>query len=162
MAREPISLDELLTRQERAGTVCTIEAVPDKPDRVRITPFVSGPGCSCSHGMTVPKDVIESVTTTDDTKDCCGRKLTVVEVSYADPILNDVFRQLGEAARQTARVRPARRARRGRRNTETRGGTCAFEYEHCVRNCRRAYPLGGSAYRECLAVCQEELNACEG
>ncbi|MEV0387742.1 hypothetical protein [Nonomuraea sp. NPDC050643] len=150
MAREPISLDDLLTRQDRAGTLSTVEAVPDRPDRVKVTPFVSGLGCSCSLGVTVPKDALESITTTEDTKECCGKRLMVVEVSFADPALSEVFRQLGHAVGKAAR------------QPDVRGGTCAFEHKHCVQNCRRAYPLGGSAYLRCLDVCQEELNACTG
>lgn len=162
MAREPISLDELLTRQDQANTLAVVEAVPDRSDRVRITPFVAGPGCSCALGVTVPKDVLESVTTTGEAKDRCGKRLMVVEVTFADPILSDVFRQLCDTARKAARARPERRRRRGRRESEARGGTCEFEHRHCVQACRRAYPHGGALYRACLRVCQEEYNACEG
>lgn len=160
MAREPISLDELLTRQDQANTLATVEAIPDRSDRVRITPFVAGPGCSCALGVTVPKDVLESVTMTGEAKDCCGKRLMVVEITFADPILSDVFQQLCDTGRKAARARPERR-RRGRRESAAPGGTCDFEHRHCVRSCRRAYPHGGALYRRCLDFCQEQLDECE-
>jgi hypothetical protein len=100
MAREEVSVDGLLESQgaEDGSLLATIEAVADDVTRVRITPFVAGSGCSCEQAITVPKQAIRALFKTDDIHLCCGKKFAVVEIEFADDVLADVFRQLGESS----------------------------------------------------------------
>jgi hypothetical protein len=107
MAREEVSVDSLLESQgaEDASLLATIEPVADDVTRVRITPFVAGSGCSCEQAITVPKQAIQALFKTDDIHWCCGKKFAVVEIEFANDILADVFRQLGESSRMRASQR---------------------------------------------------------
>ncbi|MCG5220153.1 hypothetical protein [Streptosporangium sp. KLBMP 9127] len=164
MAGEPISLDELLTHQDEASSLSTIEAVPDDPDRVMITPFTPGLGCLCSHAFSVPKETIDSVTTTDKVKDCCGKMLMVVEISFADPILNDVYRQISDSARTMAEPRRSAGAAE-HESWSAYGGPsksiCQLEHRECVRSCARHYHPNTYAYRRCVEFCDDALLECE-
>lgn len=106
MAGEAISLEDLLARQEQpVGLLATVEAVADRPDRVKVTPYLSQAGCQCAHSLTIPKEAIEELTTTEEFHLCCGKKLMVVQVSFSDATLADVFEQLAETAGRTSQVR---------------------------------------------------------
>ncbi|MFD0853484.1 hypothetical protein ACFQ07_14700, partial [Actinomadura adrarensis] len=107
MARESLSLDALIAQQEQQGLPSIVEAIADRPDHVRVTPYTTGAGALHSFAFVVPKDAVESVTTTDESHTCCGKKLPVVETTFADPILNDVLRQLSGAFPQAVPRRPS-------------------------------------------------------
>lgn len=103
MAGDRISIDDLLARQDQPGRLLvTVEALADDEKRVKVTPYIADVGCLCSRALTVNKDAIESLTTTEEVHVCCGKRLMVVEVSFVDDTLTDVFQQLADAARQTA------------------------------------------------------------
>jgi len=100
MAGEKLSIDELLANQEKQGAFrATIEAIPDDIDRVKVTPFIAGLGCLCDHALTIKKGEIESISTTDDVHICCGQRLLVVEISFKESTVADLFQQLSDPAR---------------------------------------------------------------
>lgn len=179
MTGEPISLDELLGRQSSAGVRSTVEEVPDQPDRVKVTPFVPDVGCLCHHAFTVPRDAIASVTPTGETHDCCGKTLMVVELAFADPVLNDVYRQVGASVRRVAQEGPAARAgaaphmypepaapswwgipRPHGRRPEPRTYYCDYEHRFCLDACGRLYRPGTPLYRRCAQDCDDALDEC--
>lgn len=101
MARERLSVDELLARQDEPGELrATIEAVPGDDEQVKVTPYVSDAGCLCSLAIAVRKDQIDSLATTDESHRCCGKTLAVVTVTFADATLTNVFGQLSNSARR--------------------------------------------------------------
>ncbi|GAA4455836.1 hypothetical protein GCM10023170_049450 [Phytohabitans houttuyneae] len=117
MSGDRITVDDVLARQGSAEELrVTIEAVPEDEGRVKVTPFVPDVGCLCAYSLTIDKQVIESVTTTDEFHHCCGKRLMIVQVSFAENALADVFQQLGDSARRSAR--PA--ATRSLQTTTTR------------------------------------------
>lgn len=100
MAREELSIDQLLANQQQQEALrATIEAIPDDSERVKVTPFYAGLGCVCALALKVARNGIEAVTTTGDVHICCGKRLMVVEISFNDGTLNDLFEQLSDPAR---------------------------------------------------------------
>lgn len=181
MSGEPISLDELLTRQGGAGARATLDEVPDQPDRVQVTPFTPDAGCLCDHAFTVPRDAIASVTPTGETHDCCGKTLLVVTLTFADPVLNDVYQQLNASIGKMTHERPAAWARtapyrspdpattappwwsgppRHGTGPEPRYYYCEFEHRYCVRDCDRLYRPGTLPHRRCVQRCDDALDEC--
>lgn len=77
----------------------TIEAIPDDRERVKVTPFIDGLGCLCDQALNLKKDQIESISITDDVHICCGKRILVVEISFKDNTLTDLFQQLSDPAR---------------------------------------------------------------
>jgi len=82
----PIKLDDFLSAQstQRSGFTATVEAVPDKPTDVKITPFRDGHGCGCASSFVLPKSMIRSVTPTGTFHQCCGKRLEVVVVEFTE------------------------------------------------------------------------------
>lgn len=189
MAGETISLDELQKQQERSRSLSTIDGIADQPDRVKVTPFARDAGCLCSYAVTVPTGAIGTITTTEEVHDCCGKTLMVVEVSFADPTLNDIYQQIGNSARRTTRTNareqipalawnvlleralaPGRRT--DSRHTERLGGWiltelaeelrtyCSKEYRYCQASCAERYRPGSSAYEECMEGCDKAYSEC--
>jgi hypothetical protein len=52
--KKDISLEELLAEQSKIVTFATIEAVPEKADFVKVTPWTLGRGCMCRFALEVP------------------------------------------------------------------------------------------------------------
>lgn len=74
-----------------------MEAVPDKPDQVKMTPWQPQQGCLCHLSLVLPKSAIESVTPTGQKHPCCGKVLLVVEVKFKEGAtleLRTIFDQL--------------------------------------------------------------------
>lgn len=82
----PIKLDDFLTAQsvQRSGFTATVEAIPDKPTDVRITPFREEHGCGCASSFMLPKSMIRSVAPTGTFHHCCGKRLEVVVVEFTE------------------------------------------------------------------------------
>jgi hypothetical protein len=155
VSREPITLDALLEGQEEAGSLlATVEPIPDDTSRVRVTPFVPERGCSCEQVITVAKDDIKALYTTDDVHWCCGKRLSVVEVEFANDSLADVFRQLGDSSRSRSvlvpypNLGPPGRMRFGGTRQMPMGAnaiasrwtvldavTCGLWRDHCIGDC---------------------------
>jgi hypothetical protein len=96
MAGEEISIDELLDKQSSSSAIrATVERIEGDDSRVTITPYIQGIGCLCNRSLSVPKAAVASIRTTDDVHTCCGKQLSVVEISFGDETLEDVFKQLG-------------------------------------------------------------------
>lgn len=97
MPDEPLTLDELLERQESGpgSLLATVEAVPDRPEHVRVTPFRGDGGCRCSQALVLPRSVVGAVTPTGQEHRCCrGGRLLVVELEVTDPTVAEILRQL--------------------------------------------------------------------
>jgi hypothetical protein len=79
----PVKLDEFL-RSQSSGSTATLEPIPDKPTRVKVTPFHGDRGCGCASSFELPRDMIHSVTPTGQFHFCCGKRLEVVVVEFAE------------------------------------------------------------------------------
>jgi hypothetical protein len=82
-----MKLDEFLESQNSAsdaGFTAVIEAIPDRPEDVKVTPFVDEHGCGCDSSLELPKTMIESVTPTGKFHLCCGKRLEVVVVEFTE------------------------------------------------------------------------------
>jgi len=82
-----MKLDAFLESQTSVSEsefTATIEAIPDRPKDVKVTPFVPGHGCGCDSSLELPKSMIESVTPTGDFHFCCGKRLEVVAVEFSE------------------------------------------------------------------------------
>jgi hypothetical protein len=96
MPKERLSLDALLESQ---GAIRgSVESVPGSSDQVRVTPVQSGNGCACDRSIVIAKNEIEAVTVTDEVRDCCGKRLPVVEISFANETVASVFQQVHASA----------------------------------------------------------------
>ena len=98
---EAVSLDEFLKAQEQATFVATIEEIRDRPECVKLTPWMAPGGCLCSAALEVPRDTIESVTPTGNTHYCCGKVLRVGEIRFkegAKIAVEQVFAQIMQSA----------------------------------------------------------------
>lgn len=82
----PLKLDEFLKAQsaQRSGFTATVEAVPDKPGDVTITPFRDEHGCGCASSFVLPRSMIRSVMPTGTFHHCCGKRLEVVVVEFTE------------------------------------------------------------------------------
>lgn len=81
--RDPMQLDEFLKAQG-SGFTATLEAIPDKPTHVRVTPFRDGHDCGCAGSFELPREAIRSVTGTGQFHFCCGKRLQVAIVEFAE------------------------------------------------------------------------------
>lgn len=77
------NLDEFLKSQS-SGFTATLEAVPDKPTAVKVTPFRDEHGCGCSSSFELARSMIRSVTPTGKFHFCCGKRLEVVVVEFTE------------------------------------------------------------------------------
>ncbi|MFC4115143.1 hypothetical protein [Nonomuraea zeae] len=165
MAGESISVDDLIAQQEQQGLPSIVEAVADRPDHVKITPYAAGAGPLRSYAFVVPKDAVETLTVTEESHTCCGRRTPVVETTFADPILNDVLRQLSKAfprevpRRSPRAAGPAPRSRRPRR-VRTDPFYCDVLYQECYGYCADQYPDGGPEFDRCTSACADDYWDC--
>lgn len=107
MAKEQISVDDLLASQSKARFNATVEAIEGEPDLVKITPWTATAGCLCHLSMNILKASLMGVTPTENTHLCCGKMLKVVELNFkkGESIkLEDVFGQLSASARDASSV----------------------------------------------------------
>jgi hypothetical protein len=79
-----IHLDELLADQSKVVTLATVEAIPDKPEIVSVTPWIPGHGCACQFALTIPKRAIGKLFSTEHRHNCCGKVLKVVEIEFRE------------------------------------------------------------------------------
>ena len=82
--KKDISLEELLAEQSKPVTLATIEAVPEKSDFVKVTPWTSRRGCMCHLALEVPRKDIANVALTSHGHSCCGKSLRVVQVEFKE------------------------------------------------------------------------------
>ncbi len=103
MARERISIDELLARQiEPPALLVTIEPIDGDDTKLAVTPYSAEAGCSCGSTLKINKDLVDWVVPTDQLHNCCGKRFVVVEIGFKDAILTDVFAQLADNGRMHA------------------------------------------------------------
>lgn len=79
-----VSLDELLADQTKVVRLATVEAIPDKPEMVRVTPWILGRGCACQSALVIPKQAIGKLFSTEHRHNCCGKVLQVVEIEFKE------------------------------------------------------------------------------
>lgn len=153
MDRQRISVDDLLARQGelRSGIRATIK--PEGEDRVTVSPVVAGGSCACPHKITVNKKDIADLVPTDDVSNCCGEKLIVVEVNFANETVADIFRQLSEAAAESLKSRPIPAFSHGRPPPPPwlRGDFVA-DFQACCDYCN-SYPVSAEDQIRCLNRC---------
>ncbi|HEY0638565.1 MAG TPA: hypothetical protein VGD67_13025 [Pseudonocardiaceae bacterium] len=95
---ETISLDDLLARQsEPTKPLATIEAIPDDPDRVVVTPYHRSAGLRRASALILRKDLLASITPTDIQHRSGDKSISIVEVVFNESLLDDIFRQLSHA-----------------------------------------------------------------
>lgn len=184
MAGDRISLDDLLAQQSLPEPLlATVEPIAGDADRVRITPFLTGKGCSCSSSLNVLKTHIEAVQTTGQTHLCCGKKLMVVEIVFSNPVVADVVQQLRDGAPppaqavavpSAARLNPAlfprtsaliAGVRRVGTLDELSSGfyddyTCSEARAHCRKVCVRLYRSDLEGRELCNCECENDYNSC--
>ncbi len=156
----PIKLDDFLTAQsaQRSGFTATIEAMPDKPTDVTITPFREEHGCGCASSFVLPKSMIRSVTPTGTYHHCCGKRLEVVVVEFTETALVPVA-DLMKRTERTQRAEPARRldtpARSGGERPPRRADRMIGRGGGLVGR----YPIPGlPCHVTCIEVCTEFCN----
>lgn len=94
-------LHEFLLEQDRQTLLATVEAVESDASKCKLTPWVENAGCQCSAALVIPKAFIKSVRKTENKHHCCGKTLTVVEVTFskgASLPLSEVFSQVSQSA----------------------------------------------------------------
>jgi hypothetical protein len=96
MAGEIISFAELFERQNAAsvGLLVTAQQIPDDSEHVRITPVDGDGNCRCASALVIPVASVASLRSTDDMAVCCGTRLRVVEIEFADPALAAIVGQV--------------------------------------------------------------------
>jgi hypothetical protein len=101
MAGETITFAELFEQQDAAsvGLRVTAQQIPDDAEHVKVTPVDADGNCWCASALVVPVASVASLTSTDDMAVCCGKRLRVVEIEFADAALASVVGQVhGRAA----------------------------------------------------------------
>jgi hypothetical protein len=155
MGKEKISIEELLTRQGGLRRRATIKL--DSDDRVTVTPVVAGGGCACAQAVVVDKADIEGVVLTDEVHDCCGERLSVVEVTFVNETVTDIFRQLSEAAARRSQSRPIPTAAQ----TRPAFRDCGLNYQYCTESCGW-WASSELDYQLCANRCHQTYKACAG
>jgi hypothetical protein len=127
---DEINLDELLDEQQKETQFATLEAIPDKPELFKITPWFPKRGCACQFALVIEKKNIQKLTRTGHRHPCCGKLLRVVEVEIkADSVmpLNEV---LADLSRRASLQSPTRRAPAGRQQVARRRWTArSFRFQ---------------------------------
>jgi hypothetical protein len=96
MAGEPISFEELFEQQNAASTALRFAAqqIPDDSEHVKVTPVDADGNCWCSSAIVIPVASVASLRSTDGMTVCCGKRLRVVEIEFADTALAAVIGQV--------------------------------------------------------------------
>jgi hypothetical protein len=165
MDKQKISIDDLLARQSSLRPDLRVTIKPDNDGRVSVTPAVAGGECGCAFKITVNKEDIENVTPTDDVSDCCGEKLIVVEIAFANETVADIFRQLSETAAKSKKNRPIP-SPHGRHTSPTpwlRGDPyqCWANYQACDESCGWS-PGSQQDWQLCRDRCRQYYWDCMG
>ncbi len=145
MANEnSISLKAHLADQSAHSDVflATIEGLPDA--KVKITPWTEGGGCLCAFAFVVDEDAVKELTRTADFHSCCGKRLNVVEVAFAE-----TYRTVAQVVLQ--QVVASELARHTSTGNIAGGGVAGWE------NCTQSYL---AALGKCLSACRKNGN-CE-
>jgi hypothetical protein len=82
--------------------LATVEAIADRPEDVKVTPYAPGSGCGCSSALDVPKRMIREVRPTGEHHLCCGKRLAVVEIEFAEDAAIPVAELMRRAIRPAA------------------------------------------------------------
>lgn len=178
MPSDHLSIDEFLKDQSSSKFTATVEAIEDKPDLVKVTPWVAASRtCLCHLAINVRKSSLEGVTPTGDTHVCCGKSLKIVELHFKKGetlTAEDVFSQLSASARGSAE---SHHTGHGQLPSNPMPGVsyslysphfsrhpqshmrppldCSIQLHECNSNC---LPLPDG--RECQEICQIGYQAC--
>lgn len=103
MAGENISFEELFEQQNTASMALrfTAQQIPDDSEHVKVTPVGADGNCWCSSALVIPVASVASLRSTDDMAVCCGKRLRVVEIEFADTALAAVVGQVHARAAAT-------------------------------------------------------------
>ncbi len=161
---DKIGLDDFLKEQSATPTALRATVEPTaQADEVRVTPLLPGGTCPCGAGLNIPKASIAAVTPTGEHRDCCGKRLRVVDVEFAAEasVLRSVFAQLiARAARAQealahedgAELRRAAASAPGGGAQAQRFMRCDFDcLDPCYNNCQSHEP--GRAKLMCIRSC---------
>lgn len=96
-----MDLDDFLEAQGAAPAATSaftavLEVIPDRPDEVKVTPYRDEGGCGCSSSFALRKAMIRSVKPSGKFHLCCGKRLEVVEIEFAEDAsipVTDLFRR---------------------------------------------------------------------
>jgi hypothetical protein len=124
--KKDISLEELLAEQSKIVTFATIEAVPEKTDFVKVTPWILGRGCMCRFALEVPKKDIANVVLTKHGYSCCGKDLSVVQVEFKESSVLPTASVFANLSRLVSSDLEPRRVPPARGVTGTAAGTSLF------------------------------------
>jgi hypothetical protein len=114
------SLDELLASQSRRRNLAVIDAIEGDDENVTVT-WSTHAGCLCHLSIRVPKKAIAGITMAEETHECCGKPLNVVDVQFSEQdsvSFRNLFEQLASSAAARARrhgMSPRPAGLRGRR-----------------------------------------------
>jgi hypothetical protein len=147
------SIDDLLDAQEAAvGLRVTVERMPDKEDAVKVTPFLASGVCACDVSLEIPKEAIDVVTTTGDKHLCCGKVLSVAQLTFHDAVWSNVLSQLaasGSAPRPFDRAMVPEPA--------VGPGDCRINLSQCLQYCIRHDPRNTTG---CDSACVAAYQRC--
>lgn len=137
------SVDEFLAANSAVSSLlATIEPTSDK-DSVRVTPWING-DCACEASLVIPKSAIANLARTKDTHSCCGKRLAVAEVTFAEAskAFISIFEQLlarRSAALDALPLSEGPRAEE-RRPKQSCPDDCWAEFRWCKNNCGHGFP----------------------
>jgi hypothetical protein len=170
VGNDEIEIDDLLREQEETGNAfhVTIERTPDDDERVKITPYRADTGCLCIDAIVVPKQSIETAKRTGETHLCCGKTLQVVEVTFSDAVLGDIFSQIASKPRRafdapptfTSNI-PAMQEQLHRHPSQATRPEAIPRRRALVPPFPRESSRGRLANDECFWRCLEEWYECE-
>jgi len=78
-----VKLDEFLKAQG-SGLTAALEAVSERPTHVKVTPYREDGQCGCSSSFELPREMIRSLVPTGKYHFCCGKRLEVAVVEFAE------------------------------------------------------------------------------
>ena len=124
--KKDIGLEELLAEQSKIVTLATVEALPEKADFVKVTPWTLGRECTCHLGLEVPKSDIAKVVLTKYGYSCCGNALNVFQVEFPEISVLPTASVFAHLSRLALFDLQPRRSSQARGVTCTSAGTSLF------------------------------------
>lgn len=153
MSGAELDLDELFAAQRASARTATLEEVADDANAVKVTPYVTGHGCACDQAITIPRTELTSIIDTGETHFCCGHRLLVVKVSFANDTVSQIFDQ---AMQKASHVGHSAENAMGRSTAPTYGA----QYARWPRFPNQRFSAPIVQVQSCTEQCQFALAAC--
>lgn len=83
-SKQPMSVGDFLSTQAEASEALLATVERAGVDQLKVTPWQPGRGCLCAYAFRLPESAIRALTPTGDVHACCGKRLSVVEVAFAE------------------------------------------------------------------------------